>query len=380
MPPEITYPGVYVIEVPAGAHPIPGVSTSTTAFVGSARRGPFHKPTKTPCFREYEEIFGGLAASSEMSYAVKQFFDNGGTEAWVMRIKPGSAASGGLQIRRNDFAAFDEVKDINLLCLPGVRHRASLAAADAYSKSRRAFLVLDAPKSAVSPADMATAASALPKSESAAVYYPWINLPDPLAKGKLRLSAPSGSVAGMYARMDSTRGIWKAPAGEEASLQSAQSLAQTVGDRDAGTLNALGVNTLRVIPGAGVVAWGARTLAGSNQSGSDWKYINLRRLFLFLEHSIDEGTQCAVFEPNDEPLWAKVSIAVGAFLRSMFLQGAFQGATPKDAFFVKCGRDTMTQDDIDNGRLIILIGFAPLKPAEFVIFRIQQKTLDTSTS
>ena len=374
MPANPTYPGVYVEEVPTGAKLIEGVSTSSTAFVGTAKRGPLRKPKRVTSFLEYKQTFGDLIAGSEMGYAVKQFFANGGIDAWIVRVSKSGTASSGLKLKASDLAKLDAAKDLSLLCLPGVGDATSLAAADAYCKSRWMFLIVDAPKSAALPADMLAAAANLPKSESAAVYYPWINIADPLAGGKSRLSAPSGAIAGMYARVDAKRGVWKAPAGNEATLSEVLSLAHAVTDLESGTLNSQGVNSLRALPDQGIVAWGARTLIAARQANSEWKYVNVRRLFLFLERSIDEGLQWVVFEPNDEALWARVRTTVSSFLNRLFLAGAFQGSTSRDAWFVRCDRTTMTQDDIDNGRLICEVGFAPVKPAEFVIFRIGKMT------
>lgn len=210
-------------------------------------------------------------------------------------------------------------------------------------------------------------------SKYAAIYYPWIEVRDPSIKRNVTV-APSAHLAGIYARVDVDRGVHKAPANEV--IQSITKIAQDVNKREQDVLNPVGINALRAFTNRGNRVWGARTIS----SDSSWKYINVRRLFIFVEHSIDLGTQWVVFEPNDEPLWARVRQSVGNFLNTVWRSGALQGAKPDDAYFVKCDHTTMTQDDIDNGRLICLIGIAPVKPAEFVIFRVQQKTLDTKTS
>lgn len=204
----------------------------------------------------------------------------------------------------------------------------------------------------------------------AALYYPWVEVRDPLAKRNVEL-APSGHMAGIYARVDVERGVHKAPANEV--VRSITKLMQDVTKREQDLLNPRNINVLRFFPGRGNRVWGARVVT----SDASWKYINVRRLFIYVEESIDEGTQWVVFEPNDEPLWARVRATITNFLISTWRSGALQGAKPDEAFFVKCDRTTMTQDDIDNGRLICVIGIAPVKPAEFVIFRIQQKTLET---
>ena len=275
---------------------------------------------------------------------------------------------------RKGIYALEGVDQFNLLVLPGITDPGVLADAVAYCRERRAFCIIDAPLSAKSPDDMVKSVSGmdLPKSDYAAAYYPWIYIADPLKNGKLRLTAPSGTVAGLYARTDGDRGVWKAPAGTEAGLVGVQSLDYILTDPENGALNPLGMNCLRTFPGYGAVSWGARTLRGADQMTSEYKYIPVRRLALFIEESLFRGTQWVVFEPNDEPLWAQIRLNIGAFMNSLFRQGAFQGKTPRDAYLVKCDRETTTQDDINRGIVNILVGFAPLKPAEFVFIKIQQ--------
>ena len=275
---------------------------------------------------------------------------------------------------RKGLYALEAVDLFNILCLPGITDPGVLMDAAAYCEERRAFFVIDSPPMAVDPQQMVATVSgtALPKSDHAAVYYPWIYIADPLKNGKLRLSAPCGTVAGLYARTDGDRGVWKAPAGTEASLIGVQALNYQLNDRENGSLNPLGVNCLRSFPVYGAVSWGARTLRGADQMTSEYKYVPVRRLALFLEESLYRGTQWVVFEPNDEPLWAQIRLNLGAFMNSLFRQGAFQGKTPREAYLVKCDRETTTQDDINRGVVNILVAFAPLKPAEFVVIRIQQ--------
>jgi phage tail sheath protein FI len=205
----------------------------------------------------------------------------------------------------------------------------------------------------------------------AAYYYPWIKIYDPMINDQ-RLIPPTGHIAGIFARTDVERGVHKAPANEVVRGARDMQFPVTKGDQD--ILNPKGVNCIRDFrsDGRGIRLWGARTMSSDGQ----WKYVNVRRLFLFVEESIDEGTQWVVFEPNDEPTWAKVRRSITNFLISVWRSGALMGTTQDEAFFVKCDRTTMTQDDIDNGRLICYIGIAPVKPAEFVIFRISQKTIE----
>ena len=207
----------------------------------------------------------------------------------------------------------------------------------------------------------------------AGLYYPWVEVRDPFLKRNVSV-APSGHLAGLYARVDVERGVHKAPANEV--IRGIRRIMRDVSKREQDLLNPQNINALRSFPGRGPRVWGARTLS----SDSSWKYINVRRLFIFVEESIDEGTQWVVFEPNDEPLWARVRQSISNFLLSVWRSGALEGSKPDEAFFVRCDRTTMTQDDIDNGRLIAIIGIAPVKPAEFVIFRIQQKTQETTTA
>jgi len=208
--------------------------------------------------------------------------------------------------------------------------------------------------------------------ENGAAYFPRLRLPDPLNSFQPRTFAPSGVVAGLYARIDASRGVWKAPAGTEATLTGVQSMAYKLNDLENGVLNPLGLNCARIFPIYGPVMWGARTLVGSDAEGSQWKYVPIRRLALFIEESLYRGTKWAVFEPNDETLWAQLRLNIGVFMHDLFRRGAFQGQSPRDAYLVKCDKDTTTQSDIDRGIVNILVGFAPLKPAEFVIIQIQQ--------
>jgi phage tail sheath protein FI len=209
-------------------------------------------------------------------------------------------------------------------------------------------------------------------STNAAVYFPRLKMADSLKDGLTEEFTPCGVIAGIYARTDAQRGVWKAPAGQEASLSGVKEFTYKLTDAQNGTLNPLGLNCLRSFPVSGNIVWGARTLAGADQLASEWKYIPVRRLALYIEESLYRGTQWVVFEPNDEPLWAQIRLNIGAFMHDLFIDGAFQGTSPREAYFVKCDKETTTQNDIDKGIVNILVGFAPLKPAEFVIIKIQQ--------
>lgn len=211
-----------------------------------------------------------------------------------------------------------------------------------------------------------------PAARNAALYFPCVRMVDPLRDSRVDTFVPSGIIAGIIARTDVARGVWKAPAGLDAALNGVQDLQVNLNDLENGQLNPLGINCLRSFGVNGRIVWGARTLRGADAQADEYKYLPVRRLALFLEESLYRGTQWVVFEPNDEPLWAQVRLNVGAFMQGLFRQGAFQGATPRDAYFVKCDSQTTTQNDINLGILNVIVGFAPLKPAEFVVIQIQQ--------
>ena len=246
-----------------------------------------------------------------------------------------------------------------------------------YAKDRRAVMILDSPAAWNTVAKADTGSGAAPfaagsDGDHAALYFPRIRQTDPLRGGQVMPFAPSGAVAGIIADTDANRGVWKSPAGLEAALNGVAALTVGLTEPEIGQLNPLGVNCLRMAPGAGPVVWGARTRDGADQQASEWKYLAVRRTALFLEESLYRGLQWAVFEPNDEPLWAQIRLNIGAFLNTLFRQGAFRGSNPRDAYFVKCDRETTTQNDINLGVVNIMVGFAPLKPAEFVVLRLQQ--------
>jgi phage tail sheath protein FI len=270
----------------------------------------------------------------------------------------------------------------NILCLPATARLAPadgktvIDAAAAFAGRRRAMFLVDPPPStAVASAAAMQAwvggATGPTGTPNGAVYYPRLRVTDPLDGNRLREIGPSGALAGIYARTDVARGVWKAPAGIDAGVRGAV-LVGSVNESDSARLNPLGVNVLRTLPVIGNVVWGARTLFGADQRASEWKYVPVRRTAFHIESSLADGLGWVVFEPNDEPLWAQIRLNVGAFMQDLFRQGAFQGSTPREAYLVKCDRTTTTQGDIDRGVVNILVGFAPLKPAEFVVIRIQQ--------
>ncbi len=265
----------------------------------------------------------------------------------------------------------------NILCIPRTAQldangaKSVIAAAVSFCEERRAFYLID-PEPKRTSSDIADWAAAVSSSRNAAVFFPQISAADPLADFRLRAMPPSGAMAGVFARTDAQRGVWKAPAGTEAVLQGVQGLDVVLTDQENGTLNPLGVNCLRQFPVYGLIAWGARTRRGADAQADEYKYIPVRRTALFIEETLYRNLKWVVFEPNDEPLWAQIRLNVGAFMQNLFRQGAFAGRTPREAYFVKCDKETTTQNDVNLGIVNIVVGFAPLKPAEFVIIKIQQ--------
>lgn len=517
MPVTVSYPGVYIEELPSAVRTITGVATSVTAFVGRAVRGPVDTPVLIHSFGEYNRIFGGLWKPSSMSYAVYLYFLNGGADAVIVRVhnkalpssfksegrslsekivaaNPGKwpedlkleveaagaldddtpngvpaelnpennklfnlfvrdtrnspsitleshynlslirdhprradkiltaeseyirfgtvanwddldydavkgkyTPSGGsdgdalteneilgkekqgeafVQVDKKGIYALEDADIFNLLCIPPFAGDESAAAkvftnALELCKNERAIFLVDPPEAWNKPAS-AKIASPITPDGNAAIYFPRIKIQDPLEQGRLTSFAPSAAIAGVIARTDANRGVWKSPAGIEATVAGAVDLDYKLTDKENGELNPKGINCLRNKTDAGIVVWGARTLRGADTLADQWKYLAVRRTALYIEETLYRGTQWVVFEPNDEPLWSQIRLNIGAFMHDLFRKGAFQGTTPKEAYFVKCDKETTTQYDIDRGIVNILVGFAPLKPAEFVIIKIQQ--------
>jgi uncharacterized protein len=279
----------------------------------------------------------------------------------------------------------DRVPIFNLLCVPGESDATTIQTLQTYCAGKRAFYIVDSPQNVTTSYLIANGPSGttsgslnsssnltgVPSSNSA-YYFPWVSAPDPLVGNRPTLFPPCGFIAGIYAATDSGFGVWKAPAGIDASLSGISGLQYVLTDIENGSLNIQAVNCLRQFRVAGDVVWGARTLQGNDQAGSQWKYVPIRRLALFIESSLYDGTQWVVFEPNDERLWGQIRLNIGAFMQGLFLQGAFQGTTPTQAYFVKCDAENNPQSSIDQGIVNVLVGFAPLYPAEFVVIQIQQ--------
>jgi phage tail sheath protein FI len=383
---EILFPGVCVEEIETAAHPIPGVSTDVAGFVGFTERGS-HRPKLVTSFAQFKRIFG-VPVSPErgfLPYAVEGFFENGGRKAYVARVGRATKAKVAASVfignprakpsRRRGLAGLADIQEISMLALPDAAHprvpgkvrRSILAAAVAQCDARRDRIVfIDVPAGA---RDLGQSDPIIRSIESsyAAVHGPWLEVPQ--GKRGLPVSLPpSGQVVGIYARNDNDRGVWKELAGMAAEVRGISGLTLNLTEKELETLADARINAIADFrnAGRGIRLWGAR----SRSVDADWKYISVRRLVIFIEASIDRGLQWVVFEPNGETLWANVRATVEDFLLAQWRKGAFPGTKPEQAFFVRCDRTTMTQNDIDNGRLICLIGVAPLKPAEFVVVRI----------
>ena len=284
-----------------------------------------------------------------------------------------------MRTNKRGLYALEDADLVNMIVIPPFTAAGDVAGqvttdTISYAEERRAMFIMDAPTgwSNIANAVAGATAAAFTSSENAVVFFPRIRQSDPLLDGQLATMAPSGAIAGVISRTDATRGVWKAPAGTDATLGGVAELSIPLTDGEIGQLNPIGVNCMRAAPAAGHVIWGARTRAGADRLASEWKYLPVRRTALFLEESLYRGTQWVVFEPNDEPLWAQIRLNIGAFMNNLFRQGAFAGTTPAEAFFVKCDRETTTQDDVNLGIVNIVVGFAPLKPAEFVVISLQQ--------
>lgn len=312
-------------------------------------------------------LLGGTADSNGLT-----IFLTGGTNGSLEGINAGTFnGTDGGPGNRTGIEAFQEISDVSIMAVPGVTDANVQAKLIAHCENLGSrFAVLDAPLDCTAVDALNTHRSAYDTSY-AALYAPWVQVYDPLLKRPAFLP-PSGSVCGIYARVDTERGVHKAPANE--SIRECTGLAVQYNEAEQGKLNPNGVNLIRAIPGQGIRVWGARTCS----SDGNWKYVNVRRLFIFLEESIRANTGWVVFEPNDESLWSRVKGTISLFLETQRRNGALMGATPEEAYYVNVGTGTMTQDDILNGRLICEIGVAPVRPAEFVTFRITQMTQSSS--
>lgn len=390
--PTYLSPGVYVEEVASGTRPIEAVGTSTAAFVGLAPQAKA-RPNEAVAVNNWSEFVRtfapGANSGNALSNAVYSYFLNGGSRCWIVNTGDDKAVFG----NNRGIDALAVIDEVAMIAAPGrtdpATYDALLSAAESLGDR---IAILDGPETAPNveqltrvadqsgtaedaPAPSAKAGLRARASERGygAFYFPWIRARDPFDSEKLVSVPPSGAVAGICARTDASRGVHKAPA--NAVVRGALGLTQMISKADQEVLNPAGVNCLRMFVRDGVMLWGARTLA---DSASEWRYVNVRRLFNMVEESIARSTNWVVFEPNDRPLWKSIRRDVGAFLTLIWRQGALAGAKPEDAFFVKCDEETNTPDVIDAGQVVTLIGLAPVKPAEFVVFRIGQSASGAS--
>ena len=355
--------------------PIAQAPSGVALFVGRTLRGPVGVATPCHGFAEFTAAFGGADAQSELAVSVRLFFANGGTRALVLGlpVPDGQAYAAAWQAADAAKAAFDLLVLPRDAAIDPATRRGLWAPASVWCARRRAFLIMDPPDdwtdppSVLAPVGGVEALRAGMARDHAAVFYPRLRI---AARAGGQAVGPAGAVAGLMARTDAAKGVWKAPAGTTADLRGVTGVERNLTTAEAGQLNAQGVNPIRPFP-QGLLSWGSRTLDGADSLGSDYKYIPVRRTALIIEQSLYQGLQWVVFEPNGPALWAKLRNDVGGFLQALFQQGAFQGKTPKEAYFVACDANTTTQVDIDNGVVNLVIGFAPLRPAEFVILSFQ---------
>jgi uncharacterized protein len=389
-------PGVYVEEVDRGAKPIEAVGTNTVGFLGESSKGPTNEAVLITNWSQFVKTFGDFKECSEhFAHAVYGFFNNGGSRCFVVNVGApvehkaevkAVAAAGdkkdekvaapaanahlrdGLFIgkdggpgARTGLKCFDEVDDIAIVAAPGQTSPAVQDAVLSHCETRKdRFAILDSPETISGGIDK------LPKprdSKYGAFYFPWIQVYDP-EKGNIFVP-PSGHIAGVYSRTDAERGVHKAPANE--IVRGALGLKYQVSKGEQDLMNPKGINAIRFMNG-GIRIWGARTLS----TDPSWRYINVRRLFIMVESSIERATQWVVFEPNDHRLWKRVQRTISSFLTLLWRNGALMGTSPEQAFYVKCDEETNPNEVVDAGQLVVEIGLAPVKPAEFVIFRIGQ--------
>jgi len=395
-----TAPGVYIQELP-GPRIITPVGTSTAAFLGQAPDAGAHLNELVPVtnWSEFRTQFASAdnAASTMLSHAVYGFFQNRGSRCFILNMKQGDSIAGNVN-PRTGLKLLEENEEISIVAAPGYSDPASHEALIAHcEKMGSRVCILDPPMDVKNtellktvetapipkpPATSATPAATADKppaglrprdSGFATFYYPYVYVADALSpKGDLVLVPPSGHMAGIWARTDGTRGVHKAPANEP--VAGALNLAYRVTSEEQGELNSRGVNCIRFFPEEGILVWGARTLAAA---GNEWQYLSVRRLFIMIEQSILRATKWIVFEPNNRTLWQTIRTEVSGFLRNVYRDGALMGASPEEAFFVKCDEETNPQESIDLGQVVTVVGIAPVKPAEFIMFKITQKAEGT---
>jgi hypothetical protein len=388
-------PGVYVEEIAGGPRPITPVGTSTAAFVGEAPKADAHPTEAFPInnwsqfIREYVPTDGGQ--STPLSHAVYGFFYNGGSRCYVVNVGKGKPIGGGGKGRQG-LQLLEEVEEVNIVAAPGYNDAASYDALLSHCESlKNRVAILDPPTDAVTNIDVLTKVMMSKKAGGGAAgggaadegggglrprmsaggygtfYFPLITVLDPLASDKQVEISPSGHMAGIWARSDTSRGVHKAPANE--AVRAALNVSYRVTASEQAELNQAGVNCIRTFDREGILCWGARTL---DADSSEWRYLNVRRLFIMIEQSIARSTRWIVFEPNDRTLWKSIKRDINAFLTHLWRDGALMGRTPSEAFFCQCDEETNTPDNRDLGMVVTVIGIAPVKPAEFIVFRLHQ--------
>jgi phage tail sheath protein FI len=392
---EQRFRGNALQHLPQKMQPISGVETSVTAFIGFSEKGPIDSPVTINNFNEFENIFGSLNNDYPMSFSIADFFDNGGRKAIVIRIDFGSGKEKdtetiellykGNRQKQTGIYALEKINSFNIICIPPPSRekdigKSVIRSAANYCEERLALLLIDSPRSwktlqnAVS--DLSNPALNIgTNSFHAAIFYPRILKSNPLSPGKIDEFAPSGMIAGVISRLDKKKGVWNSTSGSDAEIKSKVKLSKPLSDTELNLLVSLGCNCLKSMPpDERIVIWGGRTLQGKDILSSEWKYIPVHRLGMYIEDSVYKGTLWVVNEPNDERLWSKIRINVKEFMHKLYMQGAIKGNEPKEAYFVKCDSETTTENDKKDGKVNFWIGFAPLKPAEFIILHIQQKT------
>jgi hypothetical protein len=398
--PTYLAPDIYVEEVSGGARPIEAVGTSTPGFVGVApdpsKR--MNEPVAINNWAQFaREFVPEGSESTPLSHAVYGFFQNGGSRCYVVNVGEGNPIAGGGR-ERTGLAVLEQIDEIAIVAAPGYTDAASYDALLTHCETLQdRVAILDAPRDIASINPLTQVAAVDVPGESGgggdggtdepddeeglrardseggygAYYFPWITVRDPLSPGEMVNVPPSGHIAGIWARSDAERGVHKAPANE--IVRGALNLTYRLTRAEQGTLNQAGVNCVRFFATEGIRVWGARTLA----SDPEWRYLNVRRLFNMIKESIAQSTRWIVFEPNDSTLWKSIRRDISAFLTVLWRDGALMGQTPQEAFFVKCDEETNPPEIIDQGKVVTLIGIAPVKPAEFIIFRISQQQAGT---
>jgi phage tail sheath protein FI len=365
---------------------IEGYYERLPVFIGQCASGPVDRPERVIDWDDYKARYGA-SMTVAMNRDVHAYFLNTSQAAYIVRSGDNAVgnADPGLESYRSSLQAAAGVEEIGTLLLPGISWTQGAqtvieAAVTQCERLRKQMIIFDPPPGLKLNTRARVEQLSLPLSSYAVSYYPWLRIKNPdydsandPRVNKLLLVSPAAVAAAAWAETDVRRGVWKAPAGVDATLTGIRQVQYAVSADVQSILNPLGINCIRKIRRVGTVIWGARTRA--TQVDPEWKYISVRRTAQYIETSIERGTRWAVFEPNDQPLWSSLREAVNNFMAGLFRAGALQGMKDSEAWFVRCGLgQTMTQADIDRGRVVMEIGFAPLKPAEFIVLRVVQKT------